>query len=74
MPYFVFRVSPGTSPDLLDAFEGFRDAKRFARARRAESAERSADGTVKMCHARSEAQARALLTTEREPRPLGEDA
>ena len=30
--------------------------------------------TVKICHAHSEAQARVLLTTPREPRPLGEDA
>lgn len=78
MPYFVFRISPEKRLALLDAFEGFQDAKAFARARRAEAAQATAEAaapdTVKMCHAPSEAQARALLLTEREPRPLGEDA
>ena len=76
MPYFVFRISPDQQPDLLEEYEGFQDAKRFARDRRAELAadDASPGDTVKICHAHSEAQARALLTTPREPRPLGEDA
>ena len=78
MPYFVFRVSPDRQLDRLGEYQGFQDAKRFARAQRAELAEQTDDAspadTVKICHAHSEAQARALLTAPREPRPLGEDA
>ena len=79
MPYFIFRMSPEKHLDLLNAFDDFREAKRFAREQRmvlrapASEGEMTSD-TVKMCHAFNEAQARVLLTSEREPRPLGEDA
>ena len=79
MPYFIFRMSPEKHLDLLNAFDDFREAKRFAREQRAVprapvSGGETTSDTVKMCHAFNEAQARVLLTTEREPRPLGEDA
>lgn len=73
MPYFVFRISPPMKLSLLDAFPAYRDARQFARAQRTEPAAEDA-AIVKVIFAPNEAQARTLLQTKREPRPLGEDA
>ncbi|MGB1110087.1 MAG: hypothetical protein ACPG4N_07010 [Gammaproteobacteria bacterium] len=73
MPYFVYKILPGKKLEPLDVFDTYRDAKVYAREQRAAAPE-DADYSVKMVFAAMKAQAEVLLTTEREPRPLGEDA
>lgn len=73
MPYFVYRINPPKNLTYLDEFVGYRDARTFARTARGElSAEE--DAIVKVIFAANRDQAESLLKTEREPRPLGEDA
>ncbi len=71
MPYYVFRM---TSPegmalvknlDLLSEFEGFRDAKQFAKAQRAAQAADD-DATIKVMFAENRLQAEEQLLAFRE--------
>ncbi len=76
MPYFVFRITPGSTPlvkdlDLLDQFDRFQDAKRFARARRAEL-EPDSRVTIKVMFAASQLEAEEKLQEHREPPILQE--
>jgi hypothetical protein len=73
MPYFVYKVFADKRLEYMDVYDKFQDAKTFARERRAELGP-DADHIVKVVFAGNEDQARVLLTMEREPRPLGEDA
>jgi hypothetical protein len=73
MPYFVYKVFPEKKLEYMAVYDKFREAKAFARERRAALTPED-PYFVKVIFANNEAQAEALLTTEREPRPLGEDA
>lgn len=73
MPYFIYKTFAKKKIEYVDVFDGYQDAKRFVRAQRAEMPE-DADWQLKMMHAGNQAQAETLLTTEREARPMGEDA
>jgi hypothetical protein len=73
MPYFVYKVFPDKRLEYMDVYDTFQEARTFARERRAELTP-EAEHIVKVIFAGNEDQARVLLTMEREPRPLGEDA
>jgi hypothetical protein len=72
MPYFVYEIFPPRRLQLVDSFEGYREARSRARALRAALAA-DADQTVRVIHARSTEEATRLLMEVREPRPLGEE-
>lgn len=73
MPYFVFHISPEKKLRYMADYEGYRDARGFAREQRKEL---SADdeSQIKVIFAPNESQAQKLLLAKREPRPMGEDA
>ncbi len=72
MPYFVYTVFPNKKLELLDEFAKYRDARDDVRTRRKELPA-DADYTVRLVHAKHQTEAERLLTTEREPRPMGEE-
>ena len=72
MPYFVYEIFPPGRLQLVDSFEGYREARSRARALRAALAA-DAGQTVRVIHAQSTEEATRLLTEVREPRPLGEE-
>ena len=73
MPYFVFKIHPGKRFDLTDQFVNFRDARDRARSMR-QTMTAGDDYSVKVMFAKSSEEAERLMSEEREPRPLGEDA
>jgi hypothetical protein len=66
MPYFVFRLSPDKPPVLVSAFDKFSDAKALCRELRAKETPTNPNA-VRMAHAKSEYEARRLLTDKRKP-------
>jgi hypothetical protein len=67
MPYFVFRVSPDKSDlELLDSFAKFQDAKDLCRDRRRTESPDDPD-RIRMAFAKSEYEAKRLLSEKREP-------
>ena len=73
MTYFLYKVSPGKSFELLERFEVYRDARDAARERRKRlSPEDNYSVTVRF--AKDPEEAERLMSEEREPRPMGEDA
>ena len=73
MAYYVYKVSANKRLEYLDEFEGYREARRFTRAQRAEL-DAGADAMVRMIFAPGREQAERLLKEIRDARPLGEDA
>ncbi len=73
MPYFVYKVFPNKKVEEINSFGAYREARQFARDRR-EALTESDDYFVKVIFAGNADEAKRLLVTEREPRPLGEDA
>jgi len=72
MPYFVYTIFPNKKLELLDQFSTYREARDDVRTRRKQLAD-DVDYTVRLVHAKHETEAERLLTTEREPRPMGEE-
>ena len=73
MPYFLYKVFPGKKFELIEQYPAYRSARDEARKRRA--AMSSEDPyNVKVMFAKDSEQAERLMSEEREPRPLGEDA
>ena len=73
MAYYVYKILANKRLEYLDEFDGYREARAFTRARRAEL--ESGDGAaVRMIFAPAREQAERLLREVREARPLGEDA
>ena len=73
MPYFVYKVFSGRKVELVDRFDGYRDARNHARDLRG-ALPPDADHTIRVIFANNESEASRLLAEKREPRPLGEDA
>ena len=73
MPYFVFNVFPNKKVQEVDSFGAYREARNFARDKRNELTAND-EYVVKVIFAGNADEAARLLTTEREARPLGEDA
>jgi len=73
MPYFVYRIRPGKRFELTGHFAAFRDARDRARAMR-QAMTADDDYSVKVMFAKSSEDAERMMSEEREPRPLGEDA
>ncbi len=66
MPYFVFRLSPNTQPELIRSYEKFQEAMKAAREmRKAEGP--AGTKTIRMAFGESEKDARRLLTEKRKP-------
>ena len=72
MPYFVYEIFPPRRLQLVDSFEGYREARSRARALRAALAA-DAEQSVRVIHAQTTEEATRLLMEVREPRPLGEE-
>jgi hypothetical protein len=72
MPYFVYKVSGARGLEQIDAFDGYRDAKRLATKMRQQLPE-DADYLVRVIFAGNDEEAVRLLTEKREPRPMGEE-
>lgn len=66
MPYFVFRISTDKPPTLISAFEKYKDAKALCRELRAQESPDNPTA-IRMAHAKSEYEARRLLTDKRKP-------
>ncbi len=73
MPYFLYKVFPGKEFELVEQHEAYKDARNEARKRRADMVAEDRY-TVKIMFAKDPEQAERLMSEEREPRPLGEDA
>ena len=73
MPYFLYKVFPGKKFELMEHYQAYKDAREEARKRRAEMTAED-QYTVKVMFAKDPEQAERLMSEEREPRPLGEDA
>ena len=73
MPYFVYKIRPGKRFELIERFDAFRDARDRARTMR-QAMTAGDDYSVKVMFAKSSEEAERLMSEEREPRPLGEDA
>ena len=74
MPYFVYKISAGATPllkdlTLLQRFDAFQEAKRFARSERAAQGD---DVTIKVTFAQTELQAEEQLLATREAPVLRE--
>ncbi len=72
MPYYLYEIIPPRRLELVDSFEGYRDARTRARALRA-ALEADTERTVRVIFAHNTDEATRLLTETREPRPLGEE-
>ena len=72
MPYYIYEIVPPRRLELVDSFDGYREARTRARAMRADLGT-DADRTVRVIYAHSPEEATRLLTEVREPRPLGEE-
>jgi len=68
LPYFVYRIHRYGGLDRVDAYASFKDASVRAKALRVDPGLPS-DMTVKVVFAETDADAEALLTQERAPRP-----
>ena len=66
MPYFVFRISAGNPPTLVSAFDAYKEAKELCRKLRAQESPDNPNA-IRMAHAKSEYEARRLLTDKRKP-------
>jgi len=73
MAYYVYKVFANKRLEYLHEFEGYREARVYTRARRAELGA-GPDVVVRMIFASGREQAERLLKEVREARPLGEDA
>lgn len=70
MPYYVYKISPGVTSlvknlEAMDEFSAYSDAKKRARALRADEASGS-DTTLKVIFAESKLEAEELLQEKRE--------
>jgi hypothetical protein len=66
MPYFVFRLAPDKPPALVSAFDKYKDAKELCRELRTKESPGN-PYAIRMAHAKSEYEARRLLTDKRKP-------
>jgi hypothetical protein len=73
MPYFLYKVFPNKKLELIEDFGKYKEAKDRARQLRAEMGNDDSY-IVKMIHAKHTEEAKRLLSQERKPRPMGEDA
>jgi hypothetical protein len=73
MPYFLYKVFPGKRFELVEPYQTYREARDEARKRRAEMTG-TEPYSMKVMFANDSEQAERLMSKEREPRPLGEDA
>ena len=73
MPYFLYKIFPNKKLELIENFGNYREAKDKARQLRTEMGDDDSY-IVKMIHAKHTDEAERLLSQERKPRPLGEDA
>jgi hypothetical protein len=72
VPYYIYTITPPKRLELVDSFDGYRDARTRARALRA-ALEADTDRTVRVIFAHNTDEATRLLMEVREPRALGEE-
>jgi hypothetical protein len=72
MPYFIYRISPRREINLVDSFEGYKEAREIARSMRAES-QAEDDSKVKIIFAKNPEEAERMLSAKRERRPSEDD-
>lgn len=72
MPYYLYRITPGHRPTLVETFEKFMDARARVRSLRAELPAGGED-VVRMIFAEDTRKALLLLTDARSARTDGDD-
>ena len=77
MPYFVYDIAINADTGAkrlthLETFEGYKEARGFARERRAERGA-APDMDCRMIFAKNKVEAEKLLSAPREERVIGED-
>ncbi len=73
MPYFLYKVFARKRFELMDRFDSYREARDQARDRRKHLSPEDSY-SIKVMFAKDPDEAERLMSEEREPRPLGEDA
>ncbi len=73
MPYFLYKVFVGKRFELVERFDAYREARDQARERRKHLTAED-NYSIKVMFAKDPDEAERLMSEEREPRPLGEDA
>ena len=73
MPYFLYKIFPGKKFELVGHFDVYREARDSARKRRKELTPED-NYSIKLVFAKDPEEAERLMSEEREPRPMGEDA
>ena len=66
MPYYVFRITAEKQLELLQVFEKYKEAKDTCREMRARESPQNPN-TIRMAFAKSEYDARRLLSEKRQP-------
>jgi len=75
MPYYIYQIGAFRQLKLLDTVAEYRAARQQVRELRRQSSdagETTTTASYRMIFAASENEAERLLTTKREPRPMGE--
>ena len=72
MPYYLYRITPGHRPILVETFEKFQDARAQVRNLRAEQPA-DGEGVIRMIFAEDTRKALLLLTDARSVRTDGDD-
>ena len=72
MPYFIFRIGDKRALEPLGIHAGYREARQVVRELRSEAGSGSVNN-IRMIFAKTEAEARKLLSTPRDERVIGED-
>ncbi len=73
MPYFLYKIFPKKKFELVGHFHAYREARDSAREQRKQLTPED-HYSIKLMFAKDPEEAERLMSEEREPRPLGEDA
>ncbi len=73
MPYFLYKIFPRKKFERIGQFQVYRQARDSARERRKELTPED-NYSIKLVFAKDPEEAERLMSEEREPRPMGEDA
>lgn len=73
MPYYLYKVFPGSRFELIETFDAYRPAREQARTLRAQLSPDDEHG-IRVMFAANPELAERQMAEKREARPLGEDA
>lgn len=73
MPYFVFKLGADQSLTLIQTYEKFKEAKQYCREQRAQAASESSHDLYRLMFAKSEREAKRLITEKHKASSLLEE-